>query len=260
MGGVARITAASSDDAILAVLHETADAIAEVLAANDDWSLSGLRATQYSVDVKVDAAALEVLGAAGVSVLSEESGVTGEFGDGAVQVVMDPLDGSTNCARRVPWYATALCARDARGPRAALVVNQASGTDRWWAARGAGAWKNGARIAPSRCATLGEAVVGVSGHPRGRGGWAQFRALGAAALDICLVAEGTLDAWVDFGQHGIWDYLASALICTEAGALVADVEGREVNAPHHDDRRVVVAAATAPLHESLLALRRTPVH
>lgn len=138
------------------------------------------------------------------------------------------------------------------------MVNQASGTDRWWATRGGGAWKNGARIAPSACAALGEAVVGVSGHPRGRGGWAQFRALGAAALDICLVAEGTLDAWVDFGQHGIWDYLASTLICTEAGVRVADVEGRDVNAPRHDDRRVVVVAATEALHESLLALRRAP--
>jgi len=87
MGGVARITAASSDDVILALLHETADAIAKVLAANDDWSLSGLRATQYSVDVKVDAAALEVLGAAGVSVLSEESAVTGEFGADGLQLL-----------------------------------------------------------------------------------------------------------------------------------------------------------------------------
>ena len=97
-----KLSVASSNDDILRVLHEVADATHEVLARNTDWGLSGKRATQYSVDLRADAAALEVLHAAGCAVLSEESGRTGDWNDDSVIVVMDPLDGSTNASRRVP--------------------------------------------------------------------------------------------------------------------------------------------------------------
>ena len=140
------LDASSSNDDILDVLHRTADAVAGVLQANTDWSLSGKRATQYSVDLAADAAALEVLHGAGCAVLSEESQITGEWKPGGLMVVMDPLDGSTNASKRVPWYATALCAIDGDGMRASLVVNQASGRDRYWATRGGGAFHNGIRL------------------------------------------------------------------------------------------------------------------
>ena len=100
-----RITTASTDTEILRVLHETADAVYGVLSTNTDWGPSGQRATQYAVDLRADAAALEVLHAAGIAVMSEESGRTGEWNDDSIIVVMDPLDGSTNASRRVPWYA-----------------------------------------------------------------------------------------------------------------------------------------------------------
>ena len=100
---VPRLTKASSNQEILAVLNETADAVGEVLRANKDWSLSGLRDTQYAVDLRADAAALEVLTSAGVAVLSEESEITGVFADDGLCVVMDPLDGSTNASRGVQW-------------------------------------------------------------------------------------------------------------------------------------------------------------
>lgn len=55
-----RLSKLSTNESILAVLRETADAVSIVLRANKDWSLSGLRDTQYSVDLRADAAALEV--------------------------------------------------------------------------------------------------------------------------------------------------------------------------------------------------------
>ena len=93
---MARLTKTSSNEEILAVLNETAEAVSVVLRENKDWSLSGLRDTQYSVDLRADSAALEVLHGAGVAVLSEESEITGVFGDDDLCVVMDPLDGSSN--------------------------------------------------------------------------------------------------------------------------------------------------------------------
>lgn len=247
----------SSDDAILGVLHSAADAVRAVLDANVDWSLSGERATQYAVDLRADAAALAVLHAAGCSVMSEESGFTVPTGGGdGLTVVLDPLDGSTNASRRIPWYATALCAVDSRGMRASVVANQAVGTDRWWASRGGGAFRNGAAVRTSGCPSMEAAVVGVSGLPRERPGWAQFRALGAAALDICLVASGSLDAWIDFNSHGSWDYLASLLVLREAGGADIEMEGRDPVVLGHADRRTVLVAATPSLLRDVLAVRR----
>ena len=153
-------------------------------------------------------------------------------------VVVDPLDGSTNASRGIRWFATALCLVDEHGPAVALVADQASG-ERWWATRGGGAFRGRAEapvaLTPSGCRRPAEAIVGISGPPTGDYGWAQFRALGAAALDLCLVAAGVLDAYVDMSvdAHGVWDYLAGVLICREAGAVVADAGGRDLTVIDH---------------------------
>jgi myo-inositol-1(or 4)-monophosphatase len=250
-----RLTRHSTNAEILQVLNNTADAVSKVLEANTDWSLSGIRHTQYSVDVRADNAALAVLHAAGCAVLSEESQITGQWGDDDILVVMDPLDGSTNASRGVPWFATALCALDKKGMRASLVVNQASGKDRYWATQGGGAFHNGNQMQPTGCSTLKEAVVGVSGIASFRPQWAQFRALGAAALDICLVAQGVLDGWVDFHSHGVWDYLASILICQEAGVATSEHLDRELLVTQYDQKRTPIVAATPALLAQLREVR-----
>lgn len=249
------LTTASSNAEILQVLHEVADATYAVLSTNTEWGLSGKRPTQYAVDLRADAAALEVLHGAGCAVLSEESGRTGEWRDDAIIVVMDPLDGSTNASRRVPWYATALAAIDASGHRASLVANQFTNEDRWTATLGGGALHNDTRIAPSQCQRMSDAVIGVSGLPKKHPGWAQFRALGAAALDICLVAQGTLDGWVDLSTHGVWDYLASVHICQEAGVVIGEATGQSLIVTEHSDRRSPIVAATPELHVALMKVR-----
>lgn len=249
------VFASSSDEEILDVLHRTADAVAGVLQANTDWSLSGVRATQYSVDLAADAAALAVLHGAGCAVLSEESQITGEWMPGGLMVVMDPLDGSTNASKRVPWYATALCVLDDQGMRASLVVNQASGRDRYWATRGGGAFHNGIRLQVNQTNSLRDSVVGISGLPSFRPGWGQFRALGAAALDICLVATGALDGWIDFNSHGVWDYLASILVCQEAGVTVEEFQGRDLVVTQYAERRTPLVASSRELLSELRDVR-----
>ena len=81
------LSVASSNEDILRVLHEVADATYAVLSTNTDWGLSGQRPTQYSIDLRADAAALEVLHGAGCAVLSEESGRTGEWHDDALSLI-----------------------------------------------------------------------------------------------------------------------------------------------------------------------------
>ncbi len=238
------------DASLLEVLHAAATAVARSLEGLDDWGLAGTRASQYRSDLAADAAAIEVLDGAGLGVMSEESGPFRTDRD--VVVVLDPVDGSTNAARGIPWYATSLCAIDAGGPRAAVVVNQASGI-RFEAARHGGARKDGVPISPSDCRSLSEAIVGFSGYPPRYLGWSQYRGLGAAALDLCAVAEGVLDAYAAIGgsQLGSWDYLGGMLICTEAGAVLAESAGRDLITLVHTDRRTPVAASTPQLLQAL---------
>lgn len=229
-----------------------------MLASTTDWGASGRRDGQYTVDLAADRACLEVLYRSGFRVLSEESGITAPDGvaDDAPVVVVDPLDGSTNAARGVPWYATALCLVEAGAPIVALVANHAVG-DVFTAVVGEGAYRNGRRCHPTFETDLAHAVVGVSGLPTHHYGWAQFRAQGASAPDICNVACGTTDAWCDMNdQHGVWDYLASVLIATEAGCAVGEVFGRDLCVLDHTARRGPAVAATPELLAAVLTERR----
>lgn len=239
---------------LLAVLHRAADAVREALDDLDDWGPAGDAAHpgQYVSDQAADAAAIAVLSDAGLGVLSEESGL--RDGDRPVLVVIDPVDGSTNASRGVPWYATSLCALDADGALAAVVVNQATGM-RFEAERGGGARCDGRRIAPSSATSLSDAVVALSGYPPRHLGWRQYRAFGAAALDLCAVAAGVVDAYIDcsLDAHGPWDYLGALLVCQEAGASVVDAVGRPLVCRLHEDRRTPLAAATPALLDDVLA-------
>lgn len=246
-------TAGHDDRSLLAVLADAAAAVADALAATSDWGEAGTRPGQHHSDLAADAAAIAVLDAAGLGVLSEESGRRGI--DRPITVVLDPLDGSTNASRRMGWWATSLCAVDAHGPVAALVVDLRH-ANRFTAIRGAGAWRDGEPIRASGVSVLGEAIVGLNGVPDGHGGWAQYRAFGAAALDLCAVADGTLDGYLDAttDELGSWDYLGGALVCTEAGATVVDAGGRSLLALEHGDRRIPVAGASPGLATALAAL------
>lgn len=240
------------DDLVLEPLHLAADAVRRALDGIEDWGLAGTRAGQYKSDLVADRAATEVLQAAGFGVLSEESGL--HHADREVLAILDPVDGSTNASLGLPWWATSICALDAAGPIAAVVVNQAIGT-RWEAVRGGGARCDGQPVKPSACSRLADAVVGLSGWPARHLGWQQFRALGAVSLDLCAVASGRLDGYIDCGvdAHGPWDYLGGLLVCVEAGAAVADVRGRHLVVRGHTDRRTPVAGATHDLLAETLA-------
>jgi fructose-1,6-bisphosphatase/inositol monophosphatase family enzyme len=150
---------------------------------------------------------------------------------------------------------------DEVGPYVALVVNQARFSC-YEAVRGRGATRDGRPIAPSKVTSLADAVVSVSGYPPRDIGWRQLRSLGAAALELCAVADGSLDAFAEWGQDGlgVWDYLGGMLVCTEAGAAVGEASGRELVVRAHAERRSPVAAASSELLTELLAARAESPH
>jgi fructose-1,6-bisphosphatase/inositol monophosphatase family enzyme len=243
--------------ALVALFRQVATAVGQSLRGLGDWGLAGTRPGQYRSDLVADRVAVDLLDGAGLGVLSEESGL--HHPDRAVLVALDPVDGSTNASRHLPWWATSLCALDDRGPLASMVVNQATGTV-FEAIRGIGAWRDGEPIAPSGVTELADSMVALSGLPGGYLGWRQFRAMGAAALDLCEVACGGFDGYIDCSvdAHGPWDYLGGLLVCTEAGAAVADAHGRDLVVRGHGDRRTPVAGATAVLLDELIAARNSP--
>ena len=229
---------------MLGVLDDAVQAIRQALDGLSDWGLAGTRPGQYHLDLAADGAALPILHGAGFAVLSEESGMTGESTSRFLAVI-DPVDGSTNAHRKIPFYATSICVLDAEGPLVGLVVNLATGS-RYAAVRGCGADRDGAALKPSGCLELSSAIVGISGFPGHHPGWAQFRTLGAASLEFCAVAEGVLDAYMLVGRSTLygWDYLAGLLICQEAGAVVVERDGAELVVRDDAPRRPIVAATS----------------
>lgn len=243
-------TVVGVDDADwMTLLRRTADEVRDALDGFDRWGDGGARPDQYALDQVTDARALDVLTAAGARILSEESGLTD--GDSAEVVIIDPVDGSTNASRRIPHYCTSLCVVDEQGPRVGLVVNLASG-EAFSATRGGGAFLDDRPITATDCTQLNKAIVALAGWPRQSLGAAQFRSFGAAALDLCSVACGRVDGYIDpIAHHGVWDYAAGVLICEEAGATVVELRERDLIHLEHKRRLGPVAGATATLCDAL---------
>ncbi len=231
-------------------LRVCAHEIGEVVRAGRHEGFSGQRSSQYHLDLAADEVALRVLHGAGLRVVSEESGVSGS---GDYTVVVDPIDGSTNCDHGVPFYATSLAVLREKELVAALVMNQATGTI-YEAELGGGARRDDVAISPSGQREFSKSIVSFSGLPPRYLGWAQYRSLGAASLEICLVADGSLDAFTVANQATLnpWDYLGGLLIAREANAAVADLNDEELVTDERVRRRPVFAAT-----EDLLTFLRS---
>jgi fructose-1,6-bisphosphatase/inositol monophosphatase family enzyme len=247
-----------NDVEILNLFGSICDATAAVLERTTDWTESGQRPGQYRVDLDVDAVCVTPLLAAGYSALSEESGLQHPEGGRSASgtVVVDPLDGSTNASLGLPWCATSLCLVVDGVPTASMVANLATGA-RYSAIRGAGAQLERRAITIDAASPLDDAVIAVSGLPGHHYGWRQFRAMGASALDICAVASGSFDGFVDMSPdaHGVWDYLGAMLVVQEAGGVVVDALGRDLVVLDHAARRTPVAATSLPLLDELIRQR-----
>ncbi len=207
-------------------------------------------AGQYALDVVADAAACAVLERAPVRIVSEESGVHERAGID-ITVVIDPVDGSTNCSRGIAYWATSIAAIDEEGLLCSLVVNQAAGS-RTTAVRDGGAFRDGVRLRASTVTRVEDSVISIARPPVPPLPWKQYRAFACGALALCEVAAGGIDAHVDsdFAMRP-WDYLGALLACREAGATVFDAHDEELVTTEPGSHRRIVAAGTSELAETL---------
>jgi len=195
-------------------------------------------------------------------VLGEEYGDSAVPDPGAVRWILDPIDGTVNYLYGLPQYAVSLAAEVDGVVLAGVVINAATG-DEWTATRGGGARRGARPLSGSDGTELAQALVGTGfGYDAARRAHQgavlaglitrvrDIRRFGAAALDLCAVAEGTLDAYFEKGLNP-WDHAAGGLIAAEAGAIVGGLAG----APPGLD--MVVAAPPAlfgALHDALVEL------
>ncbi|WP_320064637.1 inositol monophosphatase family protein [Micromonospora sp. RTGN7] len=197
------------------------------------------------------------------SVLGEEYGgsAAGASGSG-VRWIVDPIDGTVNYLYGLPHCAVSLAA-EVDGEVVAGVVRNLFTGEEWTATVDGGAWRAGKRLRCSTETDLGQALIatGFGYDPARRSHQARvvaelipqvrdIRRLGAAALDLCLAAEGRVDAYFEKGLAA-WDQAAGGLIASEAGLRVAGLGGL----PAGPD--LVIAAPEAlfaPLHDRLADL------
>jgi myo-inositol-1(or 4)-monophosphatase len=139
--------------------------------------------------------------------------------------VVDPIDGTREFVQGLPEYAVAAALVEDGQPLLAVVHNPATG-DVLCAARGGGAWRNGARVRVSESRRL----LG-SRSESGQGEFAPFAAewdvvpMGSIQLKLALVAAGEAGVTLSRGPKHEWDVCAGALIVAEAGGRVSDVFG-----------------------------------
>ena len=146
---------------IQALLYSVTEQAVANLAEVTERRASGEQDGQYALDLVVDGPLVEALLDAGLGVLSEEAGVL--EADRTLLAVVDPVDGSTNASRQLPWFNTSIAVFDEAGPLVALVENHAT-RDRFEAVRGLGATKNGSPLSASE-GDIATGVVAVNGVP-----------------------------------------------------------------------------------------------
>ena len=165
-----------------------------------------------------------------------DDGIVGEEGSeragtSGVVWIVDPIDGTVNYLYGLPHFAVSIAAEVDGEVVAGVVVAPELGLE-YVATAGGGATCNGRPIRPRPAVPLGERLVGtgfsyeVPARRRQAGYVAHLlprvrdlRRIGCCSLDLCMVASGLLDAYVEEGAH-IWDHAAAGLVVAEAGGIL----------------------------------------
>jgi myo-inositol-1(or 4)-monophosphatase len=182
-------------------------------------------------------------------------------GEGNRVWYVDPLDGTTNFAHGHPFFCISIALYDKGEGLVAIVAAPALGT-RWWAARGAGCFRNGERCTVSSTAVLDQSLC-ATGFPYDRresedDNLAEFRGFlkrsqgirrcGSAAIDLAMIADGTFDVYWE-QRLNAWDMCAGALLVLEAGGRLSDYGGGPA-----DPRTGTLVATNGRVHSEVVRL------
>ncbi len=208
------------------------------------------------IDMVAERTALEILKEYDVTVITEESGVVGS---GDVVVSLDPIDGTFNAVKNIPLYSISLCFSNSylfRDTFCGYVLNLATGDEYY--SLNESSYKNGSIIHVSDVDEPRDANV-LFYYPAKPYPFKRIRILGSASLEICYVADGTFDAFIDTrfrGGKGFlrpFDVCSALFIAKNAGAKITDHSGNDLNDKKLTmDERYTLIVANPKLHEKLL--------
>ena len=253
--GFCRRAARAAREAVAAYSTTAARGVETGRGEGGDVALVIDRAAEDAVFAELDALGV------GLTAISEERGEVALGGGGPVRVVIDPVDGSLNAKRGLPFACVSIAVASGAAMDdvdVAYVAELAPPLD-WWAVRGQGAFRAGERLPPLEPGRL-ELLGLETAHPRLVAEAAQaiasieakrVRALGSVATTLCLVAAGRLDAMLSLRPVRSVDAAAAQLIVREAGGTVAFPEGSSLDLAM---RSRVLAARDPALLERLLAV------
>ena len=191
------------------------------------------------------------------NILAEERG--GKIGNNYTWII-DPLDGTTNYSRNIPFFSISLALTYRRNPILGVIFNPIS-KELYFAEKGKGAFLNGQRIKETQQQILSRAlilfnkyrtedafrkihkIIGVVGKKS-----PGFRIFGSVTLTLCYLASGKSDACFAAGMNP-WDLSARVLIIKEAGGKVTNLKGEDWQLGEKD-----IIAANKKLHNQLLKL------
>lgn len=202
-----------------------------------------------------------------VRFVTEEAGVVGPP-EAEWTVVIDPIDGSMNYSRGLPFYCTSIAVLD--GPtleqaKFGLVRNLIT-EETYFAERGKGAERDGTPIHTSKAKDLKEACVGIDMSKAPRYAVERLVPLiaavrkpahfGANALEQAFLADGKVDAFVDIRERmRVVDFAAGYLIAREAGAVMSGPKGEPVNTKVSlEEKFNVVASCNSTMQSKILKL------
>ncbi|MET1124051.1 MAG: inositol monophosphatase family protein [Archaeoglobaceae archaeon] len=205
------------------------------------------------VDSVAERAALEVLKKENVTVVSEEAGIVGE---GDIFVALDPIDGTFNAERGIPLYSVSLCFSNGERFGEAFfgyVYNLATGDEYYASQR---AFWNGREVSVSDEVSLN--CNAIFYYPTKLMPFKRTRIFGCASLELCFVATGVFDCFIDVrNMLRIFDAAAGLFVIERAGGVVSDVEGRSLYSKRFSmEERLNIVAANPELHAKLLELVR----
>jgi myo-inositol-1(or 4)-monophosphatase len=202
--------------------------------------------------------------------ISEESGIK-EIGKNpeTLYVTADPIDGTTNLTHGLPFYASSIAISNKNeldDVYAGMVIDLYHDIS-YTAYLGKGAYRNGQRIGTSKTTFLDEAIVGVDFNAYKTKvslstiavlieNIRHTRHFGANAPEVCFVAAGLTDAFIDL-RHKIrtTDVAASFLIVKEAGGVVSDPENKPINVKLDPKQTLsFIASGNPELHTQIISL------
>ena len=236
--------------------EEVQKAIKELVGTEDGGKVVGIGkdgTPTNKIDKVAEDVALSILRQYDVKVVSEEAGIVG---DGDVYVALDPIDGTFNAIHGIPIYSISLCFSNSERLGDAFfgyVLNLAI-NDEYYALDGK-AYKNGRRISVSKKFNIEDIDV-IMYYPTKKYNFKRLRIFGSAALELCFVAEGIIDCFIDVRNFlRIFDVAAGIFIAKNAGAYVTDLDGSSLDDKRFNmEERLRLVVANPELHRKILKL------